>query len=54
MKDFMKATEEISPEFGIENSKLNIYTNKNLFNYGKWYQNLMKDSLKIVNEINKN
>ncbi len=34
MQDFLKALEEVKPEFGIENSKLDVYTKNPLINYG--------------------
>lgn len=54
MQDFNNAMKEVTPEFGVENSKLDTYTRRPLYNYGKRYQTICKDILKIIDEVNRN
>lgn len=35
--DFLKAIEEIQPEFGIDKDKLELYTKQDLIDYGKGF-----------------
>lgn len=42
-QDFMLAYEEIKPEFGIDESKMEVYTKTPLYNYGTRYEKLVSD-----------
>lgn len=33
-RDFLLAYEEIKPEFGVDESKMEIYTKSTIYNYG--------------------
>ena len=51
MEDFEKAIEEVRPEFGIESSKLEVYTKTPLIKWGTRFENLMRSSDSIISKV---
>ena len=54
MQDFMQAVEEIKPEFGSEDTKMQVYLENDMFDYGKRFQQILGDSSQIIKEIANN
>lgn len=48
------AHDEIRPEYGKDESKMEVYFNAPLYNFGKRYQNIISDCLKILKEVQEN
>lgn len=53
-EDFMKALEEVRPEFGVDDTKMEVYSNSPIFDYGKRFQKIMSDGIQIIEEVQKN
>ena len=54
LQDFLKAVEEVKPEFGVENSKLDVYKISELINYGSRYQQILENAFRILKDVNQN
>lgn len=54
LQDFLKAVEEVKPEFGVENSKLDVYKVSDLIDYGSRYQKILENAFTILKDINQN
>lgn len=51
MQDFQRALEEVQPEFGVEKSKLGVYTSNPLILWGSRFKSLMNNSESIITKV---
>jgi vesicle-fusing ATPase len=51
MVDFEKALKEVRPEFGVEQSKLDIFLQEPLVNYGQRHDKIVKDISKLSEQV---
>ena len=54
MEDFIKSMDEVRPEFGVDDHKMDIYSKASLFSYGQRYEKVVSDANKIIEEVKKN
>jgi vesicle-fusing ATPase len=50
-QDFERALEEVKPEFGVEDSKLGVYVQGKLIDYGTRFQNILERSKPIIEKV---
>ena len=51
MQDFLKALEEVKPEFGVDSERLEICAGSEFFDYGPRLSEIMSNSRKIIGQI---
>ena len=49
--DFERALSEVRPEFGVEQSKLEVFLQEPLINYGQRYEKITKDISKLSEQV---
>lgn len=51
MQDFLKAIEEVKPEYGVETSKLDVYTKDPLIDFGTRFKKIIKNCQSIISKV---
>lgn len=54
MQDFIRALEEVKPEFGVDDVKMEVYQKAPMIDWGARGRKIFSDTAKIVEEVKKN